>query len=153
MSLQWLNDSGMSGMGSEWMNQVLSLYKRQHLIHSFRGHSCSFRSHSMGLSNHWFWMMLEWQNDSGMRGFSGFTFFLHFRKHPHFPSFGHSFIIWEWLACCGMKNNKGGISFRGHSNHFHLFSHHSSQFHHSRMTRNDRMRVKWGLFFEAGQNP
>ena len=32
--------SGMTGMTSEWFNMLLSLYKRQHHIKSFRGHSC-----------------------------------------------------------------------------------------------------------------
>ena len=31
--------SEWAGMSSEWMNQVLSLIKRPHLIHSFRSHS------------------------------------------------------------------------------------------------------------------
>ena len=30
----------MTGMTSEWFNMLLSLYKRQHHIKSFRGHSC-----------------------------------------------------------------------------------------------------------------
>ena len=34
------NESGMTGMGSEWFNMVLSLLKRQHHIKSFRGHFC-----------------------------------------------------------------------------------------------------------------
>ena len=54
-------------MGSEWMNQVLSLYKRQHLIHSFRGHSWSFWCHFKNINNLVFfgwvwngWMTQEW---------------------------------------------------------------------------------------------
>ena len=150
MSLEWLNDSGMRGMGSEWMNQVLSLYKRQHLIHSFRGHSWSFRCHSMGhfkslmLNDAW---MTEWQWNER---FFWLHFFSPLPKTPSFPLI-RSFL--HHLKMAGMKNNIGMISFRGHPNHFHSFSLHSSQFHHSRMTRNDRMRVKWGTFFEAGQNP
>ena len=34
---------------------------------------------------------------------------------------------------------------------FHSFSLHSDQFHHSRMSQNDGMRVKWGRFLKQGE--
>ena len=46
MTMEWWNDIRMTWMLKEWtgmlgwdLNQVLSLLNRQHLIHSFRGHS------------------------------------------------------------------------------------------------------------------
>ena len=86
MTAEW------SGMTSEWMNQVWSLLKRPHLIHSFRPHSASFQPQewlvveSCLASRGWYGnsvltgMRSEWQNDQEMKGMKtwrkGFLFWM-----------------------------------------------------------------------------
>ena len=93
MTVEW------SEMGSEWFNPVLSPYRRQHQIKSFRCHSTPFKLIPISInvrSSHQNGMMLEWLNDVGMTGISESSFFLPLQKQPHstvIPSFRHHSVF------------------------------------------------------------
>ena len=99
------------GMASEWMNQVLSLIKRQHLIHSFRPHSAhswviqTFQTHP---NNTRILIFLKWQqNDQEWHLnewirccllYRDSTWFIHSDPIPLIPeSFSHSRLIQRTL--------------------------------------------------------
>ena len=89
--------------------------------------------------------MTKWPNDDRMRGISEFCFFCPLTKSPSFlliPSFG-----------CHSRMPRNENEERRDFIHetFHSFSLHSDQFHHSRMSQNDGMRVKWGRFLKQGE--
>ena len=122
--------SEWAGMTSEWMNQVWSLYKRPHLIHSFRPHSGSFQTQEWlvesclasedqfknfdfnGMSLEWMeWfyevkeIRMEWPNDGRMREvfrIKGFALLQKYPSfHPHSSQFHHSGM----MKLTGMKWN------------------------------------------------
>ena len=81
---------GMTGMTSEWFNMLLSLYKRQHHIKSFNGHSTLIQN-SFGIGFQIFvWMTLKWLNDGKMTCISKLSFFCPFKNSLILP---HSIIL------------------------------------------------------------
>ena len=140
-------------MTQEWSRWGLNerigccLYKRQHLILSFQGHSPVILSHSDNLVQSFclnFWMMTGWRNDGKMTDISEFIFFLSLRKPPHSSSFRHSISFvnerewkFQWEYCILRS--------------FWSFSLHFVIFRHPRMMKNDRMRGNEGSFSNKGE--
>ena len=82
---------------SKWgLNEIIRccLYKRQHLIISFRGHSSVIQTSFHGQSRAYFFVWIPgWRNDGGMTDISEFIVFLPLRKPPHSTSFRHSISL------------------------------------------------------------
>ena len=143
MTVEW------SGMWSEWFNPMLSPYRRQHQIKSFRCHSTPFKLIPISInvrSSHQNGMMLECRNDVEMTGISEFSFFLPLQKQPHSSSFRHSNIIPSFLKWKGMKITTEGISFKSHSSHLYFIPI-------SPVIQEWRNEEEWREIFETRPNP
>ena len=130
---------------SKWgLNEIIRccLYKRQHLIISFRGHSSVIQTSFHGQSRAYFSVWIPgWRNDGGMTDISEFIFFLLLRKTPHSTSFRHSISLLndkEWKLQWEDSIQQSFWSFPLHS-----------------LIRewcwNDRMRPNEGSFFIQGK--
>ena len=103
-------------MTSEWFNMLLSLYKRQYHIKSFKGHSTVIQN-SFGIGFYilfeWHWndqMMAEWQVFQN----SVFSALLKTASFLLIPSF------FRHLRMTRNDNHNWEISFNCHSSHFHI---------------------------------
>ena len=138
-----------TAFASKKFNPVLSPYRRQHQIKSFRCHSTPFKLIPISInvrSSHQNGMMLEWRNDVEMTGISEFSFFLPLQKQPHSSSFCHSNIIPPFLKWKGMKITMEGVSFKSHSSHLYFIPI-------SPVIQEWRNEEEWREIFEPRPNP
>ena len=86
------------GMGSEWFNPVLSPYRRQHRIKSFRPHSIPSHLISILLSEREVLIWLEWLRNDVEMGSEWFNPVLspYRRQHRIKKIWGWSYIALAW---------------------------------------------------------
>ena len=117
---EWDRNDWMTVEWSKWgLNEIIRccLYKRQHLIISFLGHSSVIQTSFHGQSRAYFLfeflddgMMAEWQTSQN-------SFFFSFSEKPPIPP--HSVIPYHfWMT--KNENYNGKIAFNSHSGHFHF---------------------------------